>query len=224
MSRHLLYVLLGLALAAGLAWLLVGEDLLSGRDGADRDASPDGPADLVGWEAGGGTEEGTEGGGALLFGRPRELLVGRGAVVGRVGDVSEGTHVKGAQLLLAGTGYGDEEVALRATSAEDGTFRIPEVAAGENFVLRVTASGLPERAVPAVGVADGGVTNLGTIWLGAKTQLVGRVVDPQGRSVSRASVQVHHGHFSMLEMMTNFIDTIGQLDREPEPLARTETD
>ncbi len=226
MNRNASLVLLVVAVAGALVWLAVRSGVIDshgsgvGRDEATRDATA-----LPGEGTSGGAtpRATTKDRGPVLFGRPRELRVGTGAVVGRIGNAKTGEPVKDAKVLLAGSGFGDEPIALRATSVADGGFQIPGVPAGDEMVLKVEAEGLPTRTLPGVAVNDGSSTGLGTIWLGAKATLEGRVVDEQGRPVAHAKVRVHVGQFSMGEMMSSFFDMLGQLDREPEPVARAES-
>ncbi len=228
MSRNLVLLLAALLVSVGLAVWLLGGGLSPGEDGDALSRGPESGEASGGLEAGGrgpgagAAEEADEG--PVLFGRPRRQRVGRGFVSGKVVTAATSEPVPGAKVLLTGTGFGDESVALRAETDEAGAFRIAEVPAGEDYALRLDAQPLPGRTLPGVTVRDGAATALGTLWLGARVAFEGRVVDEGGRGVAGAVVGVHAGHFSLFDMVGNLTELFSNLDREPEPLAKTTTD
>lgn len=195
---------------------------------------------------GGATNEGTSGGGSdplaadldgagtgdvdpgterlpTLFGRASQRI-GLGDALGRVLSFETKKPVAGARVRLAGTGYGDETVAVDATSGADGRFHLPRVAAGEAYVLTVDAGEDGTRTVTEIGIRAGDVEDLGTIWLGETGTLEGLVVDTLDRGIRGAQVQLHPAAISLEDMMTDFADLLGRLDQDPKPTAQTETD
>ena len=219
--------LIVLAAIVGLFFLMGGTDLLSGGG-----AGPDGGAarddgGLLGAE--GADPDGKTAGeaaerGPTLFGRARADRKGQGELAGRVMDFKSGKPVGDARITIAGLGYGGERVTQQVRVDPSGYFQLQDVAAGDGFVLKVSDGQGRERTLPSQSVDHGGHTDVGTIWLGKRGTLTGRVVDDQGQAVAAADVQVHPGGSSMLEMLTNMSKLLEQLDKDAEPLARAESD
>ena len=216
-----------LAAIAGVFFLLGGTDLLrgagegGGTDGQGEDAALRGADGTDG-----GTAQGAEaaGRGPVLFGRARAERKGVGGLEGRVMDFEKGEPVAEARVTLAGSGYADETVTLQARVDASGYFTFPTVAAGDGYVLKVSDDQGRARTLPGTSVDHGGLTDVGTVWLGRKGTLLGKVVDAADKPIAEADVQVHAGGASALEMMTNVSKLLEELDKDAEPLARATTD
>ena len=216
-----------LAAIAGLFFLLGGSDLLPGRAGdGDADGGGGDEAGLLGADGPDGAGDGEDGGsrGPTLFGRARADRKGVGGLEGRVMDFKTGEPVKEARITVAGTGYGDEAVAVQATVDEAGYFTITEVAAGDGYVLKVSDGSGRGRTLPSQAVDAGELTDVGTIFLGRKGTLRGVVVDGAETPIAGADVQVHGGGASAIDMVRNISKMLEQLDKDAKPLARAETD
>lgn len=216
-----------LAAVVGLFFLLGGSDLLGGAGGGGDGpgGAEDGGGDLLGADGtGGDAAGGAAERGPTLFGRPRAERKGRGGLEGRVMDFESGEAVKGARVTLAGTGYGGETVTQQTLADEAGRFGFAEVAAGDGYALKVSDERGRARTLPGTSVDHGGLTDVGTVWLGRKGTLEGVVVDAAGTPIREADVQVHGGSASALEMMTNLSRMLEELDKDAEPLARATTD
>lgn len=218
-------VLLVLVALAAVGWLVLGTEgverlfgigrgATEGGGGAALDGSPDAAATTA--------DEAVRRGPSLL-GSKKILRVGTGGLRGRVLDMVTAKGVAKATLLLAGTGLAQEVVAARAETAADGTFRLADVAAGLDYVLRVEAPGQAALEVRGVTVRADDTLSLGDLWLGKPGTLEGLVLGPTGEPVVGAEVQLHRGMGSLREFLQSggFMDLFANLDREPEPLART---
>ena len=208
-SRHLLLLLAVLAVVGLAVWLLGGGLGLGDGEAVPRDGEGTGGA--AGRTAAGdtGTSEGVEGAedaGPVLFGRPAADRVGRGSVHGKVLTAATNEPVANAKVLLTGRGFGREDVAARGRTDAKGAFRLPEIPAGDGFDLILEAEGHPGRTVPGVSVRDGSSTALGTLWMGSKVGLAGRVVDAGGLGVPRAVDKLHAGHLSLLDVFGNLTE------------------
>ncbi len=226
--RRTVVVLIVLVVGIAATLLLLGGDLYEARvgdggtdAGSVGSASTDGEAGALAGELSEGERRVRD---AVLFGRPRAERVGEGAVQGRVATADDSAAVKDARILLAGAAYDDTEVAVRATTDDGGDFRLAPVPAGDGYALRVEAEGRPTRTLPGLAVSDGALLRLGTIWLGAKGMLEGRVLDDAGEGIADAEVSIHVGALSLADLLGNFAELFATLDREPEPVARTSTD
>lgn len=227
MGNKVVLGLVVLAAIAGVVFLLGGSELFSGSGGADdADGSGDAGTELRNADGADGAEAEGDASrrGPTLFGRAREQRKGVGGLEGRVMDFKTGEAITDARLTLAGTGYGEESVAVQMNVDASGYFTFADVAAGDAYVLKVSDGTGRERTLPSQAVDAGELTDLGTIWLGRKGTLRGVVVDGAGKPVAGADVQVHGGGTSALEMVTNISKMFEQLDKDAEPLARAETD
>jgi protocatechuate 3,4-dioxygenase beta subunit len=223
MNRNLVLVLLLVAAVGGVAWIALGSDLFPGAGSVDRTTEVTPEAALRAGEGSTGGNPVAPSRAPVLFGRAAPDRVGTGSLVGRVLAIKTGKPVASAALLLAGTGYGGESISQRGATGAEGDLRFDAVAAGEGLTLTIEAEEIPPRVLTAIEVPSGQVTDLGTIWLGEGGALEGIVVDGAGRPVARASLSVHAGLGSMLDLMSDFMEKIGRLDEEETPLARGET-
>ena len=142
MRSKLMVVLLALLAAVAVGWLVLGTEGIHRLLGLGR--ANDTELDGEGVDAGG--ERGEDAAkkdsarrGPELLGSRRLLRVGKGGLKGRVLDVSTTKPVAKAVVTITGTGLAKEPVAAKAETAEDGTFRIGDVAAGLDYVVRVAA-------------------------------------------------------------------------------------
>ena len=226
-NRAILGVVI-VAAVAGLFFLAGGADLFapSHPDAGEGGAEGTG-AGLLG-DGQGDSPDGTTSKGPSLgtvpFGRSRAQRAGRGALQGRIMDFASGAPIAKASVTLAGRGYADESVAVLTSSDDEGYFRIVGVPAGDAYVLHVDDAGQRQLAVRSQSVDAGGLTDLGTIWLGASGLLRGVVLDPAGTPVAAADVQVHPGGGSMMEMFQDLAKMLEQLDKDAQPLARGASD
>ena len=233
MSKNGILVVVFLAVLVGLFFLLGGPGAFFGKgdvgiDGGSVNAPEKAPARApdaaAGGAAGGAGAKASPERGATLFGRPRADRKGVGALVARVVRWKDQTPVVGAVFLLTGEGNGGEEVNAKATTDAKGTGSMPSVPAGDAYVLRVEAKDEPPTLLPGIEVAAGATRDLGTIFVGKKSGLFGRVVDDQDKPVAGADVRAYPGYGGLFDMMSNMMDIIMTLDREPTPLAKTTSD
>lgn len=221
--RIAIVLVLALAAVAGVVLLAGGDPLGLLTGGARGGAGGEG----AGLEAAGAGEGEATGAAALgarrgprLFGSERAQRAGKGALRGRVLDVRTAKGVPQAALLLTGTGYAKEPVAVRSTTAADGTFQLLDVPAGDGLALRIEAPGPLSRGVTGVEVAAEDVTDLGDLYLGQPGIVEGVVLDPAGEPVVGADVALHRGASSLREFLAGggFIDFLTNIDRQPEPV------
>ncbi|MEN8164840.1 MAG: carboxypeptidase regulatory-like domain-containing protein [Acidobacteriota bacterium] len=185
------------------------------RDGGEADT---GARDPLAGEATGAGQRGEPRHSPRLFGRPREERVGLGGLRGRILQADDHAPVVGAKLSLEGTGNGGEAVLRRLVSGEDGAFTIPDVPAGDDYVLTVLPNGAPGRVRGSVAVQDGALTDLGTLWIGERAALGGIVLDAQAGRISGALVRVHEGHFTFGALLQDPAKLFESLDAEPVTL------
>lgn len=217
--------LIVVAAIVGIFFLVGGTDLFTDAG----DVGDGGASDGVGLEgadapdgAGAADAEGT-GKGPMLFGRARADRKGVGGLQGRVMDFKSGEPVGETRITLVGVGYDEEDVALKTRGDASGYFSFPEVPAGDGYVLKVSDGRGRARMLPSQSVDHGAVTEVATVWLGKQGTLRGIVEDVEGRPIAGASVQVHPGGGSALELLTNMPKLLEQLDKDAEPIAQTET-
>jgi uncharacterized GH25 family protein len=86
----------------------------------------------------------------------------------------------------------DQLPIAKATTGDDGRFRITGVDPGDNAVL-VTATGRNSHVNPRVKLAPGEERDLGQIDLDAGEEVYGRVVDEQGKPIAGAEVLIGQG-------------------------------
>lgn len=134
-----------------------------------------------------------------------------------------GAPVEGAAVLVTGTGHGGEEVRATAVSDAQGAVKFERLAAGQGYVVRITAKSDPFLERPDIEIRAGRDKDLGAIEIGATAALTGRVVDEAGKPVAGAEVRILTGFENVLEMMSNMAEMFGTLGREPTPLAKGTT-
>lgn len=226
--RSKVLVLLAVLVAAVVGYVAIGGDPLGLFAGRSRAGAGDGSGAGLSGAGEGATDVADESllaarRGPRLLGSERIARVGKGAVRGRALDVRSAKPVPSAALNLSGQGLSGETVAVSGLTAADGTFHLLDVPAGEAYLLRLEATGQPGRAVPGVNIQADGVTDLGDLWMGKASLVTGDVIDPAGQPVVGAEVALHRGIGSLEEFLRSggFMDFFANLDREPEPLART---
>lgn len=162
--------------------------------------------------------------GALLHGR-RIARDGQGALVGRVLDARTTKGASTAAVRLSGTSLAGGVVDASTETAADGTFRFAHVAAGLTYTLRVTATGLAAFEQRGIVVTSDDVSNVGDLWLGLASALAGIVVDPDGTGVAGVDVSLYRGGVSQRNDLRTggLVETFLNIERAPEPLARTTT-
>lgn len=226
--RSKVLLLLAVLVAAVVGYLAIGGDPLGLFGGRARSGAGGSSGDGLAGTGGGGADGSEEAlltsrRGPRLVGSERIARAGKGAVRGRALDVRTAKPVPNATLNLSGQGLSGETVAVSGLTAADGTFHLLGVPAGEAYLLRLEATGQPGRSVPGVDIQADGVTDLGDLWMGKASLVTGEVVDPSGQPVVGAEVALHRGIGSLEEFLRSggFMDFFANLDREPEPLART---
>lgn len=223
MRTKLLIVLLALAALAGV-YFAVGGDPLGLFSRIDREGDRAGGAGLdadADGRAGGDAAQAAPRRGPRLFGSERAMRAGKGALRGRVIDVRTNRGLPSATLVVTGTGYAKETVAVRGESGSDGAFQLLDVPAGDGLALRIEAPGPLSRGVTGIEVPAGGLTDLGDLYLGQPGIVDGVVLDPAGEGVVGAEVELHRGIASLRDFMQSggFIDFLTNIDRQPEPTA-----
>lgn len=225
MSKAWVMVVLALAvIAVGVFLAFRGAHYLEDPEFFDRDgaeASPDPEVEP-------GTEDPASGSRTrerrpTLFGRAH-VRIGVGDAIGRLMDFVTKEPVAGATLLLSGTGYGGEKVAIAAVSGKDGRFQLQSIPAGQDLELVVVVGDASARTLTGLVVATQRVEDLGTIWLGDAGTLEGRVLGMNGKGIRGADVHVLQGKFSQGMMMEDVFGFLSKLDRDPVPVARGESD
>ena len=225
MSKPILFVI-ALAAGVGVFFLMGGMELLDGG-GSSTDGDGAGTTDLLDGSAGGTAgDEAAEAKakGPTLFGRARSQRVGKGGAYGRVMDFRSGKPVAGALVVLSGTGYGEEKVSTQVRTGEDGLFDFQGVAAGDAHSIHVSGPERHERRLSPVAIDADAARDIGTIWLGKRGTLRGKVVTLEGKPVADAEVQVHGGGVSMMELLRDFTKLFEQLDKDAKPLVAGPTD
>jgi protocatechuate 3,4-dioxygenase beta subunit len=225
-KKHAVAVLIA---AGAVFWLLGGGELFSGGAGdAGRGAGGDG-ADMLDIERrtdakSGDGEDAETAAGPVLFGRPRAERKGLGGLGGRVMDFASGEPVAGANVIVAGTGYGGEVIAIQADTDTRGRFRYHDLAAGDAYTVHVNGAGAGahQRTLAGVGVDAGDFRDLGTLWLGEQGVLEGVVKDADGEGIVGADVHVHRRD-SLLAMLRRITKLMERLDQPATPLASTRT-
>jgi protocatechuate 3,4-dioxygenase beta subunit len=226
MGNRTLLALLVVAAVAAVFFLLGGGDLFApGSSGPQDGAGGAAPGELTtGGAPGTETAGGAHGShGPVLFGRARAQRTGRGSLQGLVMDFRSGKPVTNTTVTLAGSGYGGEKVAMQAHGDARGFIALTDVPAGDGYALQVVGSGGRQRTLPGLSVDAGGLTDVGTVWLGKRGVLRGVVVDERGTPVDGARVQVHAGSGSILDLVRNFQKLFEELDKDAVPLAHATT-
>lgn len=224
-TSSLVVLVLGAVLVAVAALALTGA--LPGLGGSAREGAGGGSEAAL--EAGTGTGEGASApapaaGGPRLAASESAQRRGVGSVRGRLLDVRTGKGVAAGTVLLAGVGFGKEEVALRAVTGAEGAFAWSGVAAGAGYTLRAEAAGLGAASRTGLELRAGDLLDLGEVWLGEAGLVEGRVLDPQGAPVAGAEVELHAGQARVRDMLEGgFFTLLAELDRRPEPRARQAT-
>ncbi len=226
MGNRVVLGVIVLAAVVGVFFLLGGTEFFSGLSdrgeggGGTESAGLDGADEAADSSGAKGADHAK---GPVLFGRARALRQGLGGLQGRVMDFQLGEPVEGAAITLVGEGYGSEPVSQRALTDPSGFFAFAEIAAGDGYALRVSDSKGRQHGLPSQSIDRGGLTDVGTVWLGKRGTLTGRVIDEDGAPVGHADVQVHPGGASVLELFTNMGNLLEQLDKDAEPIASGES-
>jgi hypothetical protein len=219
-----------IAIGAVLFWALGGPEALFGTGAKRAPSGSEAPADASG-EAGRDGKESAEADAtrrsAVLFGSPREARRGRGTVEGRVIAYRDQKPAAGVRVTLKGEGFGAELAWADVTSDASGVFRMDDVPAGESYAVTVEpgakAKDEPPLVLPGVEVRARRTTDLGTLYLGARAPLSGRVVDEKGTGLPGTDVRAF-AKASLIDVFGNLGDLFGKLDQDPEPRAKAKSD
>ena len=214
-----LWLALVVAAAAGVgAWLWLGGGLgSSGVGGGDQAGTTDPLADpLTGTGEGGTSAQG----GPELAGLGRRLK-GPGSLVGRVMRYTPREPVAEHPVQVTGTARDGTEILLPLITGSDGSFRASDVPAVDDLHLSIGAADDPTHRFVVTTVEPGEVRDLGTILLGAPQDIVGRVVDPLGRGIAEATVEVQPASPAGRGMFDRIHELFRGLGEVVKPLAMT---
>lgn len=180
-GRAALWLVVLLALGA-VALLLVTDPLHLLGGGGARDGGSGDEASL-----GAGREAGTAAETTARKGVSLEGLYGAGDLGGvqlRVMDAAQKAPKAGVAVRLRARGGQSTD----ASTGPDGVAVFGKLAPGRGYSVSVEGTGFRTVVVEGVNVRPQAVTDLGDVWIGKNVVLRGRVLDPQGRPLPKASV------------------------------------
>lgn len=203
------------------AWLWLGGGLGGGGvDGGDRAGTTDPLVDPL---TGAGASGTAVPGGPELAGLGRRLK-GPGSLVGRVMRYTPREPVAEHPVQVTGTARDGTEILLPLITGTDGSFRASDVPAVDDLHLSIGTADDPTHRFVVTTVEPGEVRDLGTILLGAPQDIVGRVVDPLGRGIAEATVEVQPAAPAGRGMFDRIHELFRGLGEASKPLAMTTTE
>lgn len=148
-------------------------------------------------------------------GYPRRYFDGTGTVRGRLIEPGDGTPREGATVRAAA------KPELRVQTDAEGRFELAGIPAGLDAALRIEIPGGAIHGISTLALRPGATVDLGTVALGGRSRVTGRVTSVAGTPLPGAVVTLHEPH--LLDLRVERPADL-PLFRRPPALHRAVTD